>query len=99
MKGMRNTVAMTFAGVPPGDTIGNRLKQLREHANLTRKQFADKTGLDEHQVYRFETQGQLATKDEFPSCDAVARLFCVQPVWLYAGSMAPEKLWPDWWRP
>lgn len=96
---MKGKAVQSFVGVPTSDTFGSRLKQLREHAGLSRKQFADKSGLDEKQIYRFETQGQFATKNESPSCDALARMFHVQPAWPFAGSMVPKAMWPEWWRP
>jgi transcriptional regulator with XRE-family HTH domain len=95
---MKGITAPHFVGTVSGDTFGARLTALRNHVGLSREQFADETGLDKEQVRRFETKGQLATKNEFPSCDAVARRYGVQPAWLYAGSMIPPSMWPDWWQ-
>lgn len=96
---MKGLSVSHFAGVPSSDTFGSRLMALRNHEGLTRGQFAEKTGLNAEQVRRFEVKGQLSTKNEFPSCDVVARKFGVQPAWLYGGAMTPPRMWPDWWTP
>lgn len=78
---------------------GGRLYALRTHHGLARAAFASKIGLKKDALYRLEACGQQTTRGDQPTIHAIARMFDVQPVWLYAGSAAPQRMWPDWWRP
>ena len=86
-----------LAGTIEGDTFSGRLHALRTHLCLTRKQFSDRVGLTIDQIGRLERGGN-GTRSDNPSIESIARTCGVQPVWLYAGSIAPRSLWPDWWQ-
>lgn len=81
-----------------GEDIAKRITALREHLGLERKEFSELTGLKIEQVRKLETGRQQSTRGD-PSVDQIARKCGVQPVWLYAGSNVPRRMWPDWWRP
>lgn len=96
MKSFRATIR--HCGTIAGDSIGARIFAIRKNNGLTQKAFAEKTGLSPAQVGRLERGGQ-GTRTDQPSIDTIAREFGVQPVWLYAGSEAPPRMWPQWWKP
>ena len=85
-----------FCGSINGDSVGGRLQAIRSRLCMTRKQFAEHVGLTDGQVARLERGGK-GTRNDQPSIDQIARICGVQPVWLYAGSVAPRNLWPEWW--
>ena len=85
-----------FCGSINGDSVGGRLQAIRSRLCMTRKQFAEHIGLTDGQVSRLERGGK-GTRNDQPSIDQIARICGVQPVWLYAGSVAPRNLWPEWW--
>ena len=87
-----------FAGHIPGDCMADRFRALRGVMAMDVKTFAEFTGLKPDQINKFESNRQFSTQND-PKLDKIARLCGVQPVWLYAGSDAPKRMWPVWWDP
>lgn len=73
------------------ETFASRVDALRHRFGMTVQEFAEKVG------GKVTRKGALDLRDL--RCDQLARACGVNPVWVYAGSVAPRRFWPDWWTP
>lgn len=94
MKGYKATTKL--AGMIDGDSFGGRFHALRMRTGLSRVKFGEMIGLTAAQLSNLEKGGKRTRGDE-PTIAMVAAKCGVSSVWLYAGSVAPKNLWPDWW--
>lgn len=67
-------------------TINDRIKQIRNLANLTQTEFAEKIGLTKNYISLLEN-GQRAPSERTINC--ICREFGVSETWLYTGAGEP----------
>lgn len=89
------TPSMRHAGSLEGDYISVRFTQARQHAGLSLPDAADAIGCAHSLLGRIE-KGSVRDTTGKGLVSQAAKVYGVNATWLFAGSCAPQRFWPEW---
>lgn len=84
------------AGVARGDTLSERLRQARQHANVSQADAAKGANITERRLKAIEAG--TGSAPAVPTIQKLAYQYGVPALWLSAGGLAGAKFVPSWYR-
>ena len=85
-----------LAGCSANDSLAERMRQSRVHAQLTQKAAAQAIGITPGHLGRIE-RGGVQMVEKPATIVLAAGAYGVNQVWLYSGGQAGARLVPDWY--
>lgn len=89
------TPSMKHAGSIENDHLHDRFRKSRERSGLSVKDAAEAIGCTPQLLGKIEKGGARDTSDRSLITRA-AKAYGVNATWLWAGSCAPTRFWPEW---
>lgn len=89
------TPSMKHAGSLNNDHLSSRFYSARERAHITMKDAAEAIGCTPQLLGKIE-KGSAKDSADRGLVVRAAKAYGVHYVWLWAGTCAPQRFWPEW---